>query len=285
MLGTPERMKAVSVDLNYLERAYFYIDEPVNYVLQNKTSIQIYPISLKESEIFLSSVGLLKIDKNSTPSVEIIQMSYLQFVVDVLLKQDEDNKQRFLNLLILCLHQKDLMIFRNDKGKPFLANKDFSIIITHIDFEDIKRIILYQNILHYDDEYINPELKRSMVEMDELRTKGMEIPTLERKIAIITSHTGLSKKEQLEMTYRSHELLFQEVCGEVDFITIRPVAIYCGKGQEIGHWVYKRKTGKFDNYITNVDDYTKKMGNSVIKQNNNSNIGENYDKQFMNFNK
>ena len=275
----------MSIDLNYLERAYFYIDEPVNYTLQNRTNIQIYPVSLKESEIFLSSVGLLKIDKNSMPSVDIIQMSYLQFIVDVLLRQDEDNKQRFLNLLILCLHQKDLMIFRNDKGKPFLANKDFSIVITHIDFEDIKRIILYQNILHYDDEYINPELKRSMAEMDELRIKGMDIPTLERKIAIITSHTGLSKKEQLEMTYRSHELLFQEVCGEVDFITIRPVAIYCGKGKELGHWVYKKKISKFDNYITNVDDYTKKMGGDAIKHSSTQSFGNKLEQQFINFNK
>lgn len=278
-------MKVVLIDLNYLEQAYFYIDKPVNYILQNKTNIQIYPISLKESEIFLSSVGLLKIDKNSMPSVEIIQMSYLQFIVDILFKQDENNKQRFLNLLILCLHQKNLKIFKNDNGKPFLANEDFSIIITHMDFEDIKRIILYQNILHYNDEYINPELKKSMAEMDELRLKNIEVPTLERKIAIITAHTGISKKEQLEMTYRSHELLFEEVCGEIDFITVRPIALYCGKGREFGHWIYKKKSGKFDNYITNVEDYTKKMGNGIIKQANVPNIGANYEQQFQNFNK
>ena len=280
-----ERMRGVSVNIDFLERTYFYFDKPVQYKLQSGKTLEIYPILLKDSEFFLSSINLLKIDKNATPSVEIIQMSYLQFICDLLLHGNDDNRQRFVNLLVLCLHRNDLMIFKDKKGKPFLANKNFDILITHLDFEDIKRIILYQNLLHYDDEYINPELKKSMMEMDELRNKNIECPTVERKIAIITSHTGISKKEQLEMTYRSHELLFEEVCGEIDFITIRPVALYCGKGQEFGHWIYKKKKGKLDNYITNVDDYTKKMGGDAIKHFSTQSFGNKLEQQFINFNK
>lgn len=278
-------MKDVPIDLDLLRRSYFYLDKPVEYKLQSKETIKIYPVKLEDSEIFLSSVGLLKIDKNTTPNVEIIQMSYLQFICDILLNQNDDNRQRFLNLLILCLHRNDLMVFKNEKGKPFLADNNFGLVITHLDFEDIKRIILYQNILHYDDEYINPDLKQSMMEMDELRSKNIDIPTLERKIAIISAHTGITKKEQLEMTYRSHELLFEEVSGEIDFITIRPVAMYCGKGAEFGHWIYKKKKNKFDNYITNVDDYTKKMGGDAIKHSSTSSFGNKLEQQFINFNK
>lgn len=279
-------MRGVSINLDYLKRAYFYLDKPVEYKLQSKEIIKIYPVKLEDSEIFLSSVGLLKIDKNATPNVEIIQMSYLQFICDILLNQNDDNRQRFLNLLILCLHRNDLMVFKNEKGKPFLADNNLELVITHLDFEDIKRIILYQNILHYDDDYINPDLKQSMMEMDELRSKDIDIPTLERKIAIISAHTGITKKEQLEMTYRSHELLFEEVSGEVDFITIRPIAMYCGKGAEFGHWIYKRKTNKFDNYITNVENYKKKMGDGTIRQSvDSNNIGSHLEQQFKNFNK
>ena len=275
----------MSVNIDFLERTYFYFDKPVQYKLQSGKTLEIYPISLQDSEIFLSSINLLKIDKNATPSVEIIQMSYLQFICDVLLSQNDDNRQRFVNLLVLCLHKNDLMIFKDGKGRPFLADKNFDVLITHLDFEDIKRIILYQNLLHYDDEYINPELKKSMMEMDELRSKGIEYPTVERKIAIISSHTGISKKEQLEMTYRSHELLFEEVCGEIDFVTIRPIALYCGKGQEFGHWIYKKKRSKLDNYITKVDDYAKKMGGDAIKHSYNQSFGNNLEQRFINFNK
>lgn len=275
----------MSVNIDYLTHSYFYFDKPVDYILKNKFTIKIFPVFLIDSEIFLSSVGILKIDKNSSSDVKIIQMSYLQYIVDYLL-EDEDNKQRLLNILILCLHQKDLKIFKDKNGKPFLANKDFSLIITHKDFEDIKKIILYQNLLNYDDEYINPELKKSMDEMDALKSKNIEIPSLERKIAIITSHTGLSKKEQLEMTLRSHELLFEEVCGEIDFTTIRPVALFGGKGEELGHWIFKTKKGKFDNYITDIEHYRKKMGGkNNVKESFDTSHGDKYEKQYKNYNK
>ena len=285
MLAMLERMKAVSINLEYLKRSYFYFDEPVDYKLQSGKSIKIYPVLLKDSEFFLSSIDLLKIDKNSSPSVEIIQMSYLQFICDVLLAQSDENRQKFLNILILCLHQENFKIFRNEKGKPFLADDEFNIVITHTDFEDIKRIILYQNFVNFDDTYINPDLKQAMLEMDELRSKGIEVPSLERRIAIISSHTGITKKEQLDMTYRSHELLFDEVCGEIDFVTIRPISLYCGKGQEFGHWIYKKKSGKYDSYVTNVESYKKKLGDGSIRQSSNSDIGSNLERQFNNFNK
>ena len=276
----------MSINLEYLKRTYFYFDEPVNYKLQSGKQIKIYPILLKDSEFFLSSVDLLKIDKNSTPSVEIIQMSYLQFICDVLLNASNENKQRFLNLLIMCLHKNDLKIYKNDKGKPFLADESFETVITHIDFEDIKRIILYQNFINFNDEYVSPDLKKAILEMDELRYKDIEVPTLERKIAIISSHTGITKKEQLNMTYRSHELLFDEVCGEIDFVTVRPIALYCGKGNDFGHWIYKKKTNKYDNYITSVESYKKKMGDNTIHQTVTSeNISLSLEKQFDNFNK
>lgn len=279
-------MKAVAIDLDYLKRSYFYFDKPVEYKLQNGEIINIYPILLKDSEFFLSSIDLLKIDKNSFPNVEIIQMSYLQFISDILLNQNEDNKQKFLNILILCLHRNDLKLFKTENGKPYLSDIFFNTTITHLDFEDIKRIILYQNFINFDDEYINPELKKAMLDMDELRLKGMEIPNLERKIAIISSHTGITKKEQLEMTYRSHELLFEEVCGEIDFVTIRPIALYCGKGNDFGHWIYKKKVNKYDSYITSVESYKKQMGDNSIHQTvTSNNVGLNLEQKFNNFNK
>ena len=125
-----------------------------------------------------------------------------------------------------------------------------------------------------------------MYEVDMLKNKNLEIPNLERKIAIITAHTGLSKKEQLEMTYRSHSLLFEEVCSEVEFVTIRPVALFGGNGDKLDHWIFKKKKDKIENYLTNVDKYTKSMGQdqNAIRSTNGQ-IGEQYLKQFNNFNK
>lgn len=273
----------MSLNIDFLKRAYFYTDLPVEYTLHNKEKIMIYPVKTKDSEIFLSSCGVLSIDKNSISDVKIIQMSYLQFLVEKILP-DEINQQRFLNIFILCLNKNKINIFFDDNGRPYIKDIDGQTTITAKDFEDIRRIILYQNLLNFDDEYINPDIKKAIEEHNELVNKNIEDISLERKIAIISSHTGISKREQLEMTLRSHSLLFEEVCGEVEFMSVRAIALFGGK--EIGHWIYKKKKNKFDEYITDIDTYQNNLGgnNNIIKSSN-TQLGDNYINQFENFNK
>ena len=45
-------------------------------------------------------------------------------------------------------------IWYDENQKPFLKDKDTDIVIKSKDFENIRRLILYQNLVHYDDEYI-----------------------------------------------------------------------------------------------------------------------------------
>lgn len=275
----------MSINLDILSRTYFYFDEPVDYKLNERT-IQIYPIKVKQSEFFLSSISLLSQNKNAAPSVEIIQMSYLQFILDILIPQDRDNLQRLINLLSLCLRMKDPKVQRFKTGKPVLIEGENEYSINGQQFEDIRRIILYQNLVHFDDSYINPELKKAMDEVDELKNRNIESPNLERRMAIITAHTGVSKKEQMEMTYRSHSLLFEEICGEIEFTTIRPIALFGGKGDKLEHWIFKKKKNKMEDYITDVDKYAQSMGSdkNAIKSTNNQ-LGNHYLQQFSNFNK
>ena len=62
------------------------------------------------------------------------------------------------------------------------------------------------------------------------------------------------------MTYRSHDLLFNEVCGEVNFTTFAPVVVFGGKGKEIEDWIFKKKKGKFEGEVISVSDYSKSGG-------------------------
>lgn len=248
------------LDLDFYRRAYFYFDLPVEYKIKDK-SLFIYPINVKDSEIFLSSQSVISFDKNSADSVEIIQMTYLDFIYKVLF-QDEINISRFLNILKYCLHfnLENVEMGYDAKNRPLLIDKDSCIEINSKDFENIRRIIMYQNILHYDDEYIDSDLKKAIEETNKLKNKDIEIPSIERKMAIITAHCGLPKREQLEMTMRSHEILFEEVYGEIEFITIRPVALYGGQGDKLEHWIYRKKKGKFDGYIMDKSQLVQKMG-------------------------
>lgn len=249
----------MSVDINYLKHNFFYFDKPVDYILENKSELKIYPVSLRESEFFLSSKDILEVDKNSFPDVKIIQMSYLQFLNDILL-HEEVNKQKLFNILKICLKFENPYLILGKNKKNYLIDKNQGIIINSKEFDDIKRIILYQNIVDYDDEYINPELKRKLNEELYLKNKNIDIPSLERKIAIITAHTGLSKLDQLEMTYRSHSLLFDEVYAETEYVTLYPLAAYCGKTDKVDKWIYKIKKEKFADQVVSVGNFNKQAG-------------------------
>lgn len=250
---------SANLNIELYKKAYFYFDKPVEYQLKDKKIIYIYPIIVKDSEIFLSSVSVISIDKNLSDSVEIIQMSYLDFIYKILF-QDEINISRFINILRYCLHIENPEIGYDENQKPFLKDKDTDIVIKSKDFDNIRKLILYQNLVHYDDEYINPDLKEAIEGTNRLRNKNIEMPTIERKCAIITAHCGLSKKEQLEMTMRSHSMLFDEIYGEIEFTTTRPIFLYAGKGKDIDHWIYRKKRNKLDGYITEKSTLVQQMG-------------------------
>ena len=270
----------MAINVPFLEKAYFYFDEPVPYTIHDKT-ILIKPISLKDSEIFLSSVGLLTVDKNSLPSVEIIKMSYLKFIVQILFQENPENIQRLVNILKLCLDINDPVISPDYE----LISREKEIVINSKAFEEIKRIILFQNIPNYDDSYIDPEVKQSMAELDELKNRNIEIPSLERKIAIITAHCGLSKKEQLQMTYRSHSMLFNEVYTETEYMTTKPIAWYTGQADKVDNWIYKQRKGKFDDYFVSTQQFSKSMGGDGNIKSVTTSDGDLYNSQLNSFNK
>lgn len=252
---------AAKLNLDYLKEVYFTFGKNVPYLLKCGIELQIKPVLLENSLIFNTSYGILSIDKNSSSNPEIISMPYLKFLFKEKLN-DDICKQQLFNICNLCLGLTSPYIKLDENGRAVLyeiIEDDNVLIITQQEFEDIRRIILYQNLPDYDDEYINPELKKAMEEQDELKAKNIEIPSLERKINIITAHTGISLQEQLEMTMRNHMLLFKEVVGEVNFQAVKAISLYAGKTDAV-EWIYPKKQGKFDEYITSVEEYNKSFG-------------------------
>lgn len=259
----------MAIDIEVLEKGYFYFDKPVPYKLSDTTHIDITPISVYDSEVFLSSCDILQIDKNALNSVEIIQMSYLDFLLKVMLPTDKSGLllDKLSNIFRLCLGMKTWKLKVKEKQKLSIVAPDDSFEITGKQFDDIKRIILYQNVPHYDDTYIDPDLKKMMDEVDRLKSQGISTPNLERRMAIITAHCGVNKQTLMQYTMRSLQLLFEECAGEVEFTTLRPIMLYAGKAKELEHWIYKKKKDRLDGYITSVESYNKSMGgDGVVKQ-------------------
>ena len=259
----------MAIDIEVLEKGYFYFDKPVPYKLSDTTHVDITPVSVYDSEVFLSSCDILQIDKNALNSVEIIQMSYLDFLLKVMLPTDKSSLllDKLSNIFRLCLGMKTWKLKVKEKQKLSIVAPDDSFEITGKQFDDIKRIILYENVPHYDDSYIDPDLKKMMDEVDRLKSQGISAPNLERRMAIITAHCGVNKQTLMQYTMRSLQLLFEECAGEVEFTTLRPIMLYAGKAKELEHWIYKKKKDRLDGYITSVESYNKSMGgDGIVKQ-------------------
>ena len=270
----------MKLDLDFLTRAYFYFDEPVPYVIDEQT-IYINPVSVRDSEIFEASAPILTIEKNTLPSAEIISMPYLEFLYKLVF-QEESQVDKLSNILKLSLGITSAKLGFNKQGKAIIYDQESNLIITSKHFDNIRRIIMYQNVPGYDDSYINPDLKKAMEETNAMKNKGVELPNIERRMAIVTAHCGISKKEQMEMTMRSHMLLFNEVAGEVEFTTIRPIALFGGKGNEIPHWIYQPKKDKFDGYISEVSKIKGKFGGK-IEQSGSNELGNKYMEMYDNY--
>lgn len=275
---------AATIDFDVLQKAYFQWDKPVPYKIDDEHEILIYPILFKDSEIFYNSCAVISVDKDTIADAEIISMSYLDFMVDKLIGVDDMYAYELYNIAKYCLHWDDILIGTYQNGKHWLQNKDGDIKITAKKFNDIRRIILYQNIVEYDDSYVNPELKQAMEETDALKNRDIDMPNNERRMSIITAHSGIPRKAQMEMTLREHSMLFREVSGEVDHYTTWPIALYAGESKKMEHWIYHKKKGKFDGYITDTKQIISSIGGNpnAIQQVDNADSLEN---MYDNFNK
>ena len=245
----------MSVDIELLKLAYFALDETVPYKLKTGQEILIKPIMVKDSMLFMASVDVLKIDKNSLGSVEAIQASYLKILQKMIFPSNDIMVQKFLNILDLCLELKGIYLCNDEMERTFIQTES-GIVISAKEFDDITKIILYQNLPDYDDKYINPDIKKSMQEVDRLKNKDYESPDFERQMGIIESHTGILKEQLLKKTWRSFQILFREVCGEIEFYTTRPAAIAVGAGDKVDHYIFKKRKDKFDGYFVDMDKFS-----------------------------
>ena len=269
----------MKLDLDLLAKAYFYFDEPVPYIVDGEKVVNIYPVKLKDSEVFMASMSVLTINKNELPSVDIIQMSYLEFLFKIIFAE-EKGVDMVKNILKICLKIDDPGFYFGKDKKPFILDKKQSLIISAKHFENIRRIILYQNIPDYDDSYIDPDLRKAIEETKMMKARDVDFPNVERRMAIITAHCGISKEDQKEMTMRSHNFLFDEVAGEVEYTTVFPIAAFGGKGKDI-NWIFKKKSDKLKEYTTDVNTIKDKFGaNGVSNQTSNTSKGNSYEKIF-----
>mgnify|MGYP006907956892 CR=1 FL=1 len=235
----------------------------------------IYPIRMNNYFEWMGCYNILDIDKNSLNDIDIIRMSYLQFLL-MQVEQSRDFEVKLILLLHMCLGlEADTIIsweIKNNEAKLFVSdvlitksgrkipNQNTTRIITAQDFDEIKRIILYQNIIDYSDEYIDPDVKAAMDEYYALKNKEAEGITLEKQIAVIQSANGMTEETIKNMTVRGFQMLFNTIIDKVEYPINRLAEAQGVKfDKPIEHWAFKKPKDKFSEVFTSFDSFKNKI--------------------------
>lgn len=259
-------------EIKRLTSLYFTNDEPVPYRLKNGVTIYIYPITVRDYYVFNACVDILKMNKNEISSSEVIRMSYLEFLLH-LIKEDknEENEisKRLSFILQLCLHEESVAIDKI-KGKVYLVAleesknqdaPDIKYIISHSEFDDIKKIVLYQNIYTYEDVELSKDVRKVMDDYYRATTTGQKEVTLEEQMAFLSNCSGLRKSDLLSLTYREFNMRFDMAVEQIEYEINKSAELFGNVKfkTKVEHFIYKRKHDMLEKFFVDGDEVRGKI--------------------------
>lgn len=205
------------ININALKDIYFASDEPVPYRLKyNNTEIKIRPIKVRNWAEFSSCLDCICFNREDLNNVDYITMPYLEFLFHMHMEKSEFVNLHMLSTIIKHSLGENLisMDVYNDKFCLAILDENtkqeidgeikanVKYYITPKEFDDIKKIILFQNIYDYDDRYISPDVRKSVEETQRIKNRNMTNPSMEKRKILVMSINGMSMAELNDMSYR-----------------------------------------------------------------------------------
>lgn len=259
---------------------------PVEY-----KGLKLKPIVVGLFKQFEGIVGILQIEKNKIPDPNVIQMTYLEFLLSLVVSETEvfDRFIEFCDLVLGVRYDEallisdddlkphDLLVETNSKGEEIIringwdiqmridgANSTLTICgheINSTDFDDMRKIVLYQNVYDYEEEEMSEDFKRVIEQYYALRNRGIHTPTLEEKVMAVVSTTAYKIEEVEKMPIRSFEALFYACVGRVDYIASKCLEPHLKEGQQIDHWIYYPEKSKYGGAFSDAEQLAQKITN------------------------
>ena len=127
--------------------------------------------------------------------------------------------------------------------------------ITNKDFDELRKIVCYQNIPDFDDDYIDPDLKKDLEEVARLKNPNNVQPTLEKQESCIVSSSPYKFSELQELSIRRFVLLLRTIDTKLHYFAYRQAeasGMVSFKG-ELDHWIYSNtdhKKNKFKDLLS-----------------------------------
>lgn len=251
--------------LKYYERYYFANSEPIPFQIKdNNYILHIKPVTVKMYPFYQDNINILLIDKNRIGSVEIIQMSYLQYLIDIVC-QEEAYQRALVTILNLSLGEEYIYTVGHlDNGRPYLGVvKDGELLckISPKEFDKISEIILYYNDRHFDNSYISEDIRQAMEDYYKLKFKDTYMPTLEERKAFVSFKSGLTLNEINDLTYRYFDLIYNTCIDNDMFFSqkiIQASEKYKVNDNEIVYPLFKKKNDKLG-FLQDADNFKKTL--------------------------
>lgn len=257
------------VDVEKLRILYFQNDIPVPYKLKSGYELNIYPVKVKDWGYFENSIPILTIKKNEINDINIIQMSYLQFIHEVLIPSEELYQHMFFNIMSKSLHEQ-IFYLDKSKGKSVVVvggdNGEIKALINHKEFDEISKIILFQNIVDYDDRDISPEVRGLMEEYQKLKNQDLGSPTLERKKVYVIGKTGISMSELNEMTYRTFSQVYSSELESELYVAQKMIQAspkYDTGKENVVHPLFEKKKDPYEEMFVDNESFKQRVGNGA----------------------
>lgn len=189
-------------------------DLPVEY-----KELKIYPVKMIDYLDFHLFASCLLLDKNSVPDIEVISMTYLDYLYSL---KDAPYLFFFDRLLKLVLdipeEEQDSYISYFQKGKKSIFSIN-GVEYDSNDFEEIRNIICEQNCIEKIDETIQKELREEMRSAQEYRMKqnGNKMCSLEEQMVCVLISSSLKLHDIYELTIRKFSKILQRIDNKLHY--------------------------------------------------------------------
>ena len=265
-------------NLEYYQRKYFAKDLPIPYKLKCGYELTLYPILVNQWDLFEECLDIVLIDKNSINDANIISMSYLEFLKEIRFNIKEEIEKGYffgdneLNKLKqffhICLKEDYISIEKaQNKYLVIIGGLDeendlvLKATMTNKEFQEVVKIILFQNIKDYDDRKLDPEVQKIYNDYISLKQRDIHQPTFEEKLNYVLGITGKNVEEINNMTYRRFDGIFDSMVNRDEYIAIKIIEasekFKCDKTSI--YFLYQKKKDKYADFIQDPQSLRNKI--------------------------
>jgi hypothetical protein len=198
---------------------YVY-DEPAEY-----KGFKIYPIKMRDISAFNYSVGSLLLDKDSIPDINIINMTYYEFLMYISAEIEDilDKPSHKLDMLLrLCFDldrspSNSPILYGEYKNKLAFQIKD--TIFTSNDFDEIRNIIILQNEIETSNPHMKKETREMLDKARETKAKmsGDKQCGLEDQMICLSIAANLPLDDIYNMTIRKFRRYLRRVDHKIHY--------------------------------------------------------------------